>query len=103
MKDKKGLELAISTIILLVIGLAVLIGLVLLVRNGIIGFNEGTKPFLESSGASAVRSACELACNTENSLTYCCGNFTVGSEKIRCADSRLEIGCELSCDGFICS
>lgn len=102
MENKKGLEMAISTIVLLIIGLAVLIGLILLLRNGILGFNQGTKPFLENAEASAVKSACELACNSENKLTYCCGNFTVSNKKIKCADGRLEVGCGLSCEGFAC-
>lgn len=101
--DKKGFELAISTIVLLVIGLAVLIALILLLQRGIGGFNSGTEPFLENAEASAVKSACQLACNTENSFTYCCGNFTVSNEEIRCDDSRLGVSCsKLNCAAVSC-
>ena len=101
MIDKKGLEFAISTIVLLVISLAVLIGLIFLIRGGFISFDRGTGPFLRASGASAAREACGIACRAGDVNTFCCHNFSVGDEEVLCIDSRLNVDCTIDC-GFDC-
>ena len=96
------MELALSTIILLVIGILVLIGIGYLLVNGFDNFRSNTRPFVEASGAAAVREACNIACVAEDRLTYCCKNFTISSENVKCWDERLELDCTLSCESFSC-
>ena len=102
-KDKRGLEIAISTLVLLILGIAVLIGLILFFRKGLSNFDNGTKPFLENSEAVVVKEACEAACKAGNRFSFCCKNYTVDDQQILCNDSRLEVDCSaLSCEGFRC-
>ena len=101
MINKRGLELAISTIVLLVISIAVLIGLIFLIKSGFISFDRGTDSFLRASGAGAAREACGIACRAGDSATFCCHNFSVGDEEVLCVDSRLNVDCAIDC-GFDC-
>tara|TARA_Y100000310_G_C20686661_1_gene819430 strand:- start:189 stop:497 length:309 start_codon:yes stop_codon:yes gene_type:complete len=100
--NKKGLELAISTIVIVVISVAVLIGLILFLRGGFEAISSGTNPLLDTVEGMAIKEACELTCAIENRLVYCCKEFDYGDEKLFCMDSRLEIGCDLDCEDFIC-
>ena len=99
---RRGFEIAISTIVLLVIGIAVLIALFLLVREGIISFGRGTDPLLRSSAVSGFREACNIACNAEDKLTFCCQELTVDELTLKCFDSRLEVDCALDCSAVSC-
>ncbi len=100
--NKRGIELAISTIVVIVISVVVLIGLILFFRGGFEEFEVGTKSLLESIEGIAIKEACELSCSAENKINYCCKEFDYDSEKIFCEDSRLEIGCDLDCADFVC-
>ncbi len=100
--NSKGLEMAISTLIVIVIGLMLLIGLVLFVTGGFERFKKTTNPLIESSEGSAIKEACNLACATEDMLTYCCKDFEANDETLRCDDSRLGVSCELSCAAVSC-
>ena len=107
--NRRGIELALSTLIMLVLGVLVLIGLVYMLTDGFARFRENTKLFLQTSEIIAVREACNFACGSgpglgsSSMITYCCQNFTVGSEKILCTDERLELDCIIDCVGFSCS
>jgi hypothetical protein len=102
--EKKGIELAISTLILIILGVCVLIGLIYVVTGGFSKLKTSTTPLLETTEGSAVKNACEIACQSNNRLNFCCGNYTIKSEKnIKCTDSRLEIKCsEITCEDFNC-
>ncbi len=101
-KEKRGFELAISTIVILVLGLFVLIGLALLVSGGIDVFKSSTKPFLDTSSASSIKQACVLACENGDKITYCCKKYDIDREKVSCGDQRFEIQCGLECRDFQC-
>jgi len=100
--NKKGFELTISTIVIMVIGIAVLIGLVFMLKGGFEDFEKGTTPFFETTEGLAIRESCELSCSADDKLRYCCKEFDYEEEQISCKDSRLEIGCYLDCEGFAC-
>lgn len=100
---RKGLELAISTIVILVISLAVLIGMIFLIKSGFISFDEGTDPFLRASGASAARAACGIACRAGDAGTFCCQNFSIGREEVLCTNNSLSVDCSLDCSAVVCS
>ncbi len=101
--NRRGFELAISTLILLILGIVVLIGLVVFLQGGFGRLKSTSEPFLSTAETSAVREACRLACQGNDKLSYCCKNVTVGKEKILCSDSRLELDCSLDCSGFSCT
>ena len=100
--DKKGFELAISTIVIIIVSIAILIGLILILKGSFEDFESGTAPLLETTEGLTIRESCKLACSAENKINYCCKEFDYESEKISCEDSRLEISCDLDCEGFVC-
>jgi|SRR3989344_4671644 len=102
-RNNQGLEMAISTLILLVIGLLVLIGLAYVLTGGFKMFKGATGPFIDTTTASAVKQGCSLACTNADKFTFCCKNYTIDGVKVNCGDTRLEVSCGLSCQGFSCS
>lgn len=103
--NKKGMELAISTLILIIIGIAVLIGLVYILTDGFRSFRASTEPLLGASQSASVKEACRLACTAEDKITFCCKQFNIGSGfgNVTCADRKLELSCGVNCQGFNCS
>jgi len=103
MTNRKALQLAISTIILLVLGLLVLVAILVAVTGGFDRFKSTTSTLLDSVEGAAVRQACQISCDTSDRLSFCCTELTLNKEKIICDDSRLEINCNLNCERFPCS
>jgi len=101
--DRKGLEMAISTLILIILGIAVLIGILIAVKGGFSSFRKTTEPLYQSTQASAIKQACEVACAAEDSLTYCCNKFDLEDIKVMCTDSKLGVSCKLSCAAVSCA
>ncbi len=100
--NKRGIELAVSTLILIIIGVFILIGLIYAVTMGFGKLKGESESVFDSVEASRVRSECNLACTSGDSLKYCCNDFEISDEKVRCDDERLEIDCSLSCAGVSC-
>ena len=102
--NRKAFELAISTLIIIAISVAVLIGLVYALTGGFKKFKSTTAPFLDTNEAAAVRQACSLACDAQNRYSFCCTKYRIEQEEIKCTDSRLEVSCaQLDCMGFRCA
>lgn len=100
--NRKAFELAISTLILLILGILVLIGIVYAVTDGFKNFKSSSQPFLDTTQSSSVKQACELACQNSDKLSYCCNEYEINKQKIKCSDSRLEVSCGLSCQDYDC-
>jgi len=100
--NTKAIELAISTLILIVLGVLVLIGLTYVLTNGFETLKSSSEPFLDTTQSSSVKQACSLACSNEDKLTFCCEEYDVDELKIKCTDKRLEISCQLNCEDFAC-
>lgn len=100
--NRKALQLAISTIILLVIGIFVLIGIVYLLTGGLERFRGTTDPFIDSSQLTAIKTACQDSCSNEVPLAYCCSEYEVDDYTVRCDDPRLEVECSISCAAVSC-
>ena len=100
---KKGIELAVSTLIVLVLGILILIGLAYVMTGGFKMFKGASQPFIDTTSASAVKQGCLLACTNQDKLTYCCKNYTLDGSKVSCEDKRLEVSCGLHCEGFSCN
>jgi|SRR3989344_2857554 len=101
--NSKAMEMAISTLILIVIGILVLIGLAYALTGGFKSFTSSSKPFIDTSQSSSVKQACSIACENNDKLTYCCQNYTINKQEIKCFDSRLEVSCNLNCQDFQCN
>ena len=100
--NRKGFELAISIIIILALGVILLVGLIYVISDGFSFFRGSTEPYLDTTESVAVRESCRLACEQGDRLTYCCRNSTIQGTNLGCGDDRLEVGCELDCEDFVC-
>lgn len=101
--NRRGFELAISTLVIIVLGIFVLIGLVYAITGGLETFKSSSEPFLDTTQASSVKQACQLACQNQDKLTFCCNEYEASNQQLKCSDSRLEIDCEFSCENYECS
>ena len=102
--DKKAFDLAISTLILIILGILVLIGITYFLTDGFSTLRSSIKPFLDTTTATSIKTACSLACDNSDKISFCCNNFTLQKETIKCTDSRLEIECNnINCDKFNCN
>lgn len=102
--NKKGIQLAISTIIILLLAVIVLVGLIVFFRGGFDSFSDTTDTIADSVGSSAVVQACQIACDQEDLIGYCCQDHEVeGVEgKLRCNDPLVNVACDLSCAAVTC-
>jgi len=92
--------MAISTIILIVLGILVLIALVVALIGGFDKFKSTTDPYLDTIEAIAVKQACDLACENSISKTFCCTEQDLNGEKVTCSDQRLGVECPaINCEG----
>ena len=100
--NKKGFELAISTLILLILGVVLLAGLVYLVTDGFEKFRGIYEPPLSTVVSSVFKESCRVACEGEDKISYCCNSYDYKKDKIYCHDERLELECSLDCTDFVC-
>ncbi|MBI2632585.1 hypothetical protein HYW75_06270 [Candidatus Pacearchaeota archaeon] len=100
--NKKGFELAISTIVILVIGILVVIGIIYAVTDGFKKFKNVRDPLLSSVEGIATKKACEIACKADDRITFCCSEQKIQGKNFRCSDERLGIDCNFACDVFVC-
>jgi len=97
MKYKRGIQLATSTIILLILGLLILIGLVLFFTGTLKNFWNLIKGY-EGSEIDNLSKLCQAQCDLGNKYSYCCEKKELGEEKITCLDKRLMVNCEINCE-----
>ncbi len=100
--DKKGFELTISTVVIIVIAIALLIGLFVFLNKGFGWFKAGTKPFANSVEVTAIRESCNFACQAQDSLTFCCEEYSLRGNSTSCRDSRLGVRCSINCEDVDC-
>lgn len=104
MMDKRGFELTISTIVIIITAVAVLIGLFIFLNKGFDIFEKGTVPFIESVEVASIKESCNFACQTQDFFTFCCRDFSFDDESTSCLDRRLDLSCsEINCESFDCS
>ncbi len=100
--DKKGFELAISTIIIIILGILVVIGIIYAVTDGFKKFKAVRDPLLNSAEGIAIMKSCEIACKSNDRITFCCTDYKIQSENYKCSNEQLDIDCDFSCDIFVC-
>ena len=100
--NSKGLEMAISTLIMIILGIALLVGLIIAVRGGFSSLKKSTDPLYQSTQGASIKQACELACTAQDLGTYCCSTFELGNTRVGCTDINLGVNCELSCAAVSC-
>ena len=100
-EDKKGLQLAISTLILMILGILVLIGLISILVMGWGDFKDQIKIILGSDVAKDKKN-CELQCELDNVYDFCCGEKSIKGEKYTCQDELLKTKCTMDCPAVVC-
>lgn len=102
--DKRGLELAINTIVILVLALVLLVVIIMFFTETSTGFFDKTKSYFSYSNIGNVVNGCSIFADTENKYSFCCEKKTVKyfendrkiEEKLTCNElSKLEIGKEI--------
>ena len=102
MKNKRGMQLAISTLILLVLGILVLIGLIAMLVMGWGDFKTQIGVILGSDTAQAQKN-CKIQCQLENNYDYCCEEKGVEDNMIiTCQDESLKTDCRIDCSEASC-
>ncbi|MEK6858696.1 MAG: hypothetical protein AABX53_02150 [Nanoarchaeota archaeon] len=103
MISRRGIELAVSTLVVLVIAILLLIGLAFFLTGGFARLKDTTKPFTDTTESTAIREACRLACTAENYPSFCCTRYSLGDESVLCTDSRLDVECAAAqCEQVFC-
>lgn len=100
--NRKAMQLAISTLILILLGIILLVAVIVALTGGFDRLTQTTDPFEDSAQASAVKQTCTSACEQESRIIYCCAEYTINEETITCNDPRLELDCQLDCTDFDC-
>lgn len=96
------MQLTISSLILITLGILVLIAITFALTIGFERFKRSTDPYLDTTETSAIKQACSQACDSNIKLIFCCEEYETKNQKIKCTDPRLELGCTLNCADFQC-
>jgi hypothetical protein len=90
--NKKGFEMAISTIIIIILSLVVLIALIMIFTKSTGTFGDKLSALLGTSNIDSVKDSCNLLVNQNSAYEYCCLNKTIklGINK------KVEMSCNLA-------
>jgi len=72
MAQKKGVQLAVSTIVLIILGILVLIGLIFLLATQTSFFSDVLSNFRSENNIDDVVTSCNLLAGSESLFAYCC-------------------------------
>ena len=97
MKNKRGFELAISTLILIIIGIVVLIALTLAFTGQFQYFLNTIKGY-SGSDMDNLNKMCQSQCGLGNGYSFCCEEKELGRLNIKCTDKKLDVECNINCE-----
>lgn len=103
MRNKKGFEMAISTIIVIALGVILLAALSYMLTDGFKQFKNSSKPLWDTAESVSVKEACSLSCTAQDSYGYCCRKHKIENMNITCMDSRLGVECNIKCENIKCN
>lgn len=94
MRDKRGFELAISTLIVIVLAVIVLVALIFAFTGGFQRFWSYVQNLFPSD-VQAVKTACFSACQSNQEYDFCIRERNVKDiGKITCQHSAINVTCE---------
>jgi len=96
--NKRGFELAISTLVIIVLALLVLLALSLAFSSGFKNFWNTIKGYFGSE-IDSLRNVCKNQCVLENKFSYCCEERKLDNREITCQDDILDVKCDIDCGG----
>lgn len=97
--NKKGFELAISTMVLLILGVFILIVFVLAITGSFQKFWDSIKGY-SASDIDNLQKLCQSQCDLENKYSHCCELKNLGKEKVTCLDKRIDVSCVINCENI---
>ena len=100
--NKRGFELAISTLVLLILGMLILIALVLVLTGVFEKFISAIRGY-SGSEVDNLNKLCQSQCDLDNKYSFCCEMKKLGKEDITCLDSRIKAECDINCEGVCVS
>ena len=96
--NKKGMEMAISTMVIIVLAIIILALAIINLTGGWQKFQDFLRGYSESQLDSATK-MCQTQCVMESKDSFCCQNKTLGKFTINCQDERIKTQCTLDCVG----
>ena len=100
-QNKKGFEMAISTLVIIVLSIVVLIALIL-------SFTIGWQKFWSiisgyfGNQVDDIQKTCQAQCSLKNENAFCCESKLLKGEKITCLDERVKTECDINCANVVC-
>jgi len=102
--NNKAMQMAISTLILIILGIIVLIAIIAALTGQFSKFKSTTDPFTDTATVTAVKTACQDACTNNLKLIYCCEEYDIDGGEVDCSDPRLETSCPaITCEADFCN
>lgn len=98
LNSKRSFEMAITTLIVIVLGILVLIALALALTGGFDNLMRAIRGY-SGTDADNLVSICQSQCDLSQENSFCCEEKLLGKEKTNCQDERLKIDCSLDCEG----
>ena len=96
--NKRGFEMAISTLVVIVLAIMVLVALALAFTGSFDKFVSYIRGF-SGSDINNQQKLCQSQCDLNSVQDFCCQEKTISKEKVTCQDKRLDIGCIINCEG----
>ena len=97
--NKRGFELAINTLVIIVLGVLILAALTISFTMGWQGFWNAITGY-SGGEIDNISKLCQTQCNLNNVNDFCCGEKMLNEEEITCQDERLDVDCSLACGGI---
>jgi len=95
------MQLAINTLVIIILALLVLLALSLAFTGAFKKFMERIRGY-SGSEIDSLSNICQSQCIQGNEYSFCCEEKKLGKEKITCEDERLNVECEINCER-VCS
>ena len=92
MRSKKGMELAIGTIVIIILSLLLLVSLIVMLVSSEKNFYDTVKSYFSDSNVDAIVVSCNNAVRTESFYEYCCVNKDVRLDR----SDGFEMTCNLA-------
>ena len=98
LNSKRSFELAINTLVIIILAMLVLLALSLAFTGGFKNFWEKIKGY-SGNDIDNIGKICKSQCDLGNINSFCCENKTLDKEEITCLDKRLKVDCDINCEG----
>jgi len=93
-RGKKGQEITLGTIILIVLGIAVLVFLIFGFSTGWSNFWGRVNPFASGTNMEQVKLACDTACQQDNAQVYCVHKTNLKYTDINGKNQQISVTCD---------